>query len=255
MTERCDAILDRPDAEQHHLRRVAVSIVGRLLARLRADAHSQPRAWRLLHARRLSRRHDLALWRQLLARGARGRTGRRPAGHPVRALHPAAARRQCAGPGSGDTRRLFHHRRPVPADLDRRPVDAACARGVAAAAPICRPGLPDVPSRRAGDCAGDGGRPLRPDGPHAAWRNDPRRRRRHGDGARRRHPGVAVVHRRILPWRRSRGRRRHPRRADAQRLSRARCRHAAARADRGDPRRRRLTAWRFRRQLRRRLPL
>ena len=138
------AILDHPDAEQHRLRRPAVPALLRLLARLRPDAHSQSRAWRLLHARRLSRRDHHLLRRQLLARGARRRPRRRRDRHPLRALHPAPARRQRAGPGAGDARRLVHHRRPVPADLDRRPVDAcrrrpSCARRSALRASRSRP--------------------------------------------------------------------------------------------------------------------
>ena len=48
-------------------------------------------------------------------------------------LHPAPARRQRAGPGAGHARRLVHHRRPLPADLDRRSLDRcrrrpSCAR-------------------------------------------------------------------------------------------------------------------------------
>ena len=156
-------------------------------------------------------------------------------------LHPAPARRQRAGPGAGDARRLVHHRRPLPADLDRRPVDRCrrrpnCARRSA----VARLRVPDLPPRGARHRAGHRGRALSPDGAHAARRHDPRRRRRHGDGARRRHSGVAAVHRRVLPRRGARGPRRHARRADAQRLSGPRHRHAAARADRRDPRRRRL---------------
>ena len=49
-------------------------------------------------------------------------------------LHPAPARRQRAGPGAGHARRLVHHRRPLPADLDRRPVTAAGAGRAAPAA-------------------------------------------------------------------------------------------------------------------------
>ena len=53
-------------------------------------------------------------------------------------LHPAPACRQCAGPGAGHARRLLHHRRPVPADLDRRPVDRAGAGRAAPAAALLR---------------------------------------------------------------------------------------------------------------------
>ena len=81
-------------------------------------------------------------------------------------------------------------------------------------------------------------RTLYPDGAHADRRDDPRRRRRHGDGARRRHSGRAPVHHGVPAGRGARRYRRRARRPDPQRLSRPRCRHAAAGADRGDPRRR-----------------
>src|SRR5215813_1913669 len=92
--------------------------------------------------------------------------------------------------------------------------------------------LSHLPTGRAGDCACRGVGPLPPDGAHAARRHDPRRRRRYGDGARRRHPGIASVHHR-LPARRDACRRgRRAGRADPQRLSGPGHRHAAARADR-----------------------
>jgi hypothetical protein len=127
------AILDHPDAQQHRLRRPAVPALLRLLARLRPDAHSKPRAWRLLHARRLSGRDHHVSRRQLLDRGARRGPRRRPHRHPVRAADPAPPCRQRAGPGAGDARLLVHHRGPLPDDLDRRPLDRAGAGRIASA--------------------------------------------------------------------------------------------------------------------------
>src|SRR5207237_2553892 len=86
-------------------------------------------------------------------------------------------------------------------------------------------------------------------------RHDPRRRRRSGHGERGRHPGVAPLHHRVLPRRRARRRRRRDRWPDHVGVSGARRRHAAARADRRDPRRRRQPARRLRRRLHHRLRL
>ncbi len=58
----------------------------------------------------------LNFWPAALARRARRRARRRRA----RALRPAPARRQRAGPGAGHARHLLHHRRHLPAGLDRR---------------------------------------------------------------------------------------------------------------------------------------
>src|SRR5205814_9910062 len=110
--------------------------------------------------------------------------------------------------------------------------------------------------RRRGSAVGPGGNGASPaDGAHAAGRDGPRRGRRHADGARGRHPGVEAVHAGVLPRRRAgRGGRRH-RRADHVGLSGPGRGHAAACADRGDPRRRRQPGGRLRRQLHHRLRL
>src|SRR5204862_1385475 len=89
----------------------------------------------------------------------------------------------------------------------------------------------------------------------AARRHDPCRRRRPADGERGRHPGIAPLQHRVLPWGGARRRGRRDRRADHVCLSRARRRHAAARADRRHPRRRRQPARRLRRCLHHRLRL
>ena len=113
----------------------------------------------------------------------------------------------------------------------------------------------DLPAGGARHRAGRRGRPLFADGAHAARRHDPRRRRRHGDGARRRHPRLAAVHHGVLLGAVLAGLGGTLGGPILNAYPGPRCRHAAARADRGDPRRRRLPARRLRRQLRRRLSL
>src|SRR5207244_2441390 len=113
----------------------------------------------------------------------------------------------------------------------------------------------DLSAGGAGDLAVRRARALSPDGAYPSGRHDPGRGRRYGDGAWRRHPGVAAVHDRVPAGRHARRHRWRAGRADPQRLSRPRYRHAAARLDRGDPGRRRKPARRLRRQLHRRLHL
>src|SRR5262245_14461061 len=249
------AVLDHPDAEQRGLRRSAVPVVVGLFPDLRPDADTQPGARRILHARRVFRLHAAAAQPAFLA----GRARRRPRGgadrHSDGAVRAAPARRQRAGTGAGHARRLLHHRRYLPPGLDRRSHAVAGSAGVAPAAAVRGFRLSHLSAGGAGDCARRRARALPAHGAHPARGHDPRRRRRHGDGARRRHPGVAAVHHRVPARRHARRNRRGARRADPQRLSRPRHRHAAACADRRDPGRRGQPARRLRRQLHRRLHL
>src|SRR5215831_11000263 len=70
------AVLDHPDAEQRGLRRPPVHAVIGLLTDLRADAHPQPGARRVLHAGRLFRLLAADPRAQLLADRARRRPRR-----------------------------------------------------------------------------------------------------------------------------------------------------------------------------------
>ena len=115
--------------------------------------------------------------------------------------------------------------------------------------------VPELPAGRGRHRDRHRDRALPADGAHAARRDDPRGGRRHADGARGRHPGVEAVHDGVLSRRRTRRRGRHHRRPHHVRLPRSRLRHAAARADRRDPRRRRQPRRRVRRQLHHRLHL
>ena len=104
----------------------------------------------------------------------------------ARAAGPAPACRQPARPGAGDARHLLHHRRRVPAGLGRRPdAGADAAESAAAAASSFGFAFPTYRLVVLVHRAGRGDRALSADGAHAARRHDPRRRRRHGDGARR----------------------------------------------------------------------
>src|SRR2546427_4671594 len=89
----------------------------------------------------------------------------------------------------------------------------------------------------------------------ATRRDDPRRRRRSGDGPGRRYPRLAALHARLLPGRVAGRLRRCDRRADPLGLSRARSGDAAPGPRRGDPGRQRQPARLAGGELRGRLPL
>src|SRR2546430_1251655 len=167
----------------------------------------------------------------------------------------AQARRQYPRPGAGDARLRLYHRRPVPGPLGRRSDPDPDAAVPAAAAARGGIRLSRLPRCRRGVVGFGGNSASFADGAHAAGGHDPRRSRRHADGGRGRHPDVEAVHAGVLP-RRGPGRAgRVHRRPDHVGLPGPRRGHAAARADRGDPRRRRQPRRRFRRQLRHRLRL
>src|SRR5262249_46731184 len=132
---------------------------------------------------------------------------------------------------------------------DRDP--AAATRG-----DVCRgrdlSHLSDRHQHHRGDLRGWALGVARPDAPRC---DDPRRGRRPGNGAGCRHPRLAPVHDRLLPWGVARRLRRCHRRADPLGLSRARSGDAAAGPRGRHPRRQRQSARLVRRQLRRRLPL
>ena len=115
-----------PGDQQHHVRRPAVSAVGRLLADLRLDANSEPDPRFAVHARRLCRR-DLrrrdvcvVLQAEFLARGGADGCGCRGVRRPGRALPVAAAGGAATRAGAGDARHRVHDRRLLPDGMDRR---------------------------------------------------------------------------------------------------------------------------------------
>src|ERR1700693_2089008 len=95
------AVLDRPDVEQPGPRRPLVSARGRILADLRADAHSEPHARLVVHARRVSGRHGTQVRAESVAFRAALRTAGCRVWRAARAVHLASPGRKCAGTGAG----------------------------------------------------------------------------------------------------------------------------------------------------------
>src|SRR6185503_5607821 len=249
------AVLGDPDAEQPGAGRTAVPPGRRLFADLRPDADRQPHARRAVHARRLYRReHHEGDSESLARRAALGPGGRRFRGSSGKA-DPEKARRERPEPGARDARHRFHARRLLPDRLGRRPDPGADARIPAGAGAHRRPGVPGVPPGGGGDRRHRRRLALLPDGKNAPRRDDSRRRRRPRHGARGRDSRVAALHHGVLPGRGACRRGRRDRRPDHVRVPGPRCGHAAARADRRDPRRRRQPGRRLRRQLHHRLRL
>src|SRR6185369_3844025 len=221
-------LLADPEPEQPRAGRRAVHTGRRLLADLRADAHRQPVAWRVLHVRRLHRLHCAGAWLRIRYSGARRRPG---SGHPRwhrGARRAAAPRGQHAVAGAGHAGGGLRHGRREPLDLGRRSAAGVCACGPGRRRAIVRPHVPAVPVGRGGVQHRGRHLPVAAAGQDPAGDDDPRQRGRPPDGPRHRRSGHATLHRRVLPGHGAGRHRRRNRRAYPLGVSGAGCGHAAA---------------------------